>query len=193
MKSTTRFRSEFGTYQLTAYHLDGGEHAALVSGDLQSGERPLVRVQSSCLTGTAFHAVLCDCRQQLETALGVIAREGTGCVIYLAQEGRSHGLVEKINHLKAISQGADTVDAALERGVDPDLRCYDVVRPILDDLLGGVRPIRLLTNNPHKLLGIEEAGVPVAERVALETSPTPDNLEYLRVKKRRMGHLLTQV
>ncbi len=192
-KSMTRFRSEFGTFELTAYAFGGAEHAALVAGDLHTENAPLVRVQSSCLTGTAFHALLCDCRQQLEAALATIADAGTGCVIYLAQEGRSHGLVEKINHLRAISEGSNTVDAALHRGVEPDLRDYAAARPILEDLLGELRPVRLLTNNPQKLRGIEAAGVPVRERLPLETPPTPDNIEYLRVKKLRMGHLLSQV
>lgn len=192
-KSTTTFRSDFGTFGMTAYDIDGQEHAALVAGDVRAAAFPLVRVQSSCLTGTAFRALLCDCRQQLEASLTCIAQVGTGCVIYLAQEGRSHGLVEKVNHLKAISEGSDTVDAALDRGVEPDLRDYALVPLILDDVLGCRRPIRLLTNNPEKVRGVRSTGIEVSERVPLETDPTPDNIEYLRVKKARMGHLLTRV
>lgn len=191
-KSTTPFGSAFGRFLLTAYEVDGHEHAALVAGDLCEEKAPLVRVQSSCLTGTAFHALLCDCRQQLDAALAMVASRG-GCVLYLAQEGRGHGLVEKINHISAIAAGADTVDAALDRGVEPDARDYRMVAPMLDDLLGGLRPIRLLTNNPAKIRGLEEAGVAVTERVPLETDPTPGNREYLLVKKQRMGHLLTRV
>jgi 3,4-dihydroxy 2-butanone 4-phosphate synthase/GTP cyclohydrolase II len=192
--SSTPFASEFGVFELRAFGFrDGSEHAALVTGNPSRDERPLVRIQSSCLTGTSFGALLCDCRQQLHEALRLIAREGSGCVIYLDQEGRGHGLVEKIRHIADIAAGSDTVEAALRRGVPPDARDYDHAASILKAVVGTPRPIRLLTNNPEKIARLEASGVQVGERLSIETEPTDGNREYLLVKKRRMGHLLTRV
>jgi 3,4-dihydroxy 2-butanone 4-phosphate synthase/GTP cyclohydrolase II len=187
-----RFRSGLGVFTLHAFGIDGHENVALVAGTPSTSDAPLVRIQSSCLTGTAFLAELCDCRQQLHAAMSEIAEEGTGIVLYLDQEGRSHGLVEKTAQLDLIAGGADTVDAARARGKDLDLRRYDEAAEILRSLIGD-RPIRLLTNNPEKLSRVEDAGVKVIERLPLETVPTPGNQSYLRTKKERMGHLLTTV
>jgi 3,4-dihydroxy 2-butanone 4-phosphate synthase / GTP cyclohydrolase II len=187
-----RFRSSLGTFVLHAFEVDGREHVALVCGMPSTVDAPFVRIQSACLTGTALLAELCDCRQQLHEAMRRIAADGTGIVLYLDQEGRSHGLVEKVAQLDLIAHGSDTVDAARSRGKDVDLRRYDEAAAILGGLIGD-RPIRLLTNNPEKLARVETAGVKVMERVSLETPPTPGNRKYLRTKKERLGHMLTNV
>jgi 3,4-dihydroxy 2-butanone 4-phosphate synthase/GTP cyclohydrolase II len=189
---STPFRSSLGRFVLHAYSINGREHAALVAGDLGAMRQPLVRVQSSCLTGTAFLAELCDCRQQLHAAMSLVADSG-GIVIYLAQEGRDHGLVEKVGQLAFIAEGLDTVDAAERRGRPADRREYSAAAQILGDLIGADVPVRALTNNPEKIEGLRRAGVNVSERVPLETEPTDGNREYLRVKKARMGHLLGRV
>ena len=191
-RSRTAFNSEFGRFTLLAYEFgDGREHAALVVEPAAGHDAPLVRLQSACLTGTAFHALLCDCRQQLELALTYIAAEG-GLVLYLDQEGRSHGLVEKVAQLAEISHGANTYEAARRRHVEPDVRDYAQAALIVAELLGD-RPVRLLTNNPDKVRRATKCGIDVAERIALEPDPTPQNSEYLRVKKALMGHVLTKV
>lgn len=172
--------------------MDGLEHIALVHGDPTHEGLPLVRVQSSCVTGSTLLSELCDCRQQLHEAMRRVVEEGAGIVLYLDQEGRSHGLVEKVAQLDLIARGADTVEAARQRGRDSDLRDYEHAAHILDMLIGS-RPIRLLTNNPVKIAGMERAGIQVAERLAIETAPTHGNLEYLRTKKKRMGHLLENI
>ena len=187
------FRSALGSFTLHAYEIDGLEHVALVHGDPRADGAPLVRVQSSCLTGTAFHAQLCDCRQQLDASMQLIVSVGGGIVLYLDQEGRGHGLIEKVAQLGLIAAGMDTVDAAVSRHRDADLRTYDAVVTILDGLLDGRVPIRLMTNNPLKLDRIRAAGMDVVQRVAIEVEPSEGNREYLRVKKHRMGHLLSLV
>ncbi len=188
-----RFRTGLGQFTLHAYEMRGREHVALVHGQpAESEAAPLVRIQSSCLTGTAFLAELCDCRQQLHEAMERIVSEGSGVVLYLDQEGRSHGLVEKVAQLDLIAGGSDTVDAARTRGKDVDLRRYDDAAVMLRGLVGE-RSIRLLTNNPEKLERVVAVGIVVSARVPLETEPTPGNQEYLRVKKTRMGHQLTRV
>jgi 3,4-dihydroxy 2-butanone 4-phosphate synthase/GTP cyclohydrolase II len=177
---------------LHAYDFGGREHAALVHGLPAEDPVPLVRIQSSCLTGSAFLAELCDCRQQLHEAMRLVADAGHGVVLYLDQEGRSHGLVEKVAQLDLIAHGHDTVDAAALRGREGDLRRYHEAAVILRSLVG-TKPIRLLTNNPTKLAGVQEAGVDVAERLPLEVDATDGNRTYLQVKKARLGHLLERV
>lgn len=191
-RATTLFRSSLGQFTLHAFDFDGREHVALVSGAAARHERPLVRVQSACLTGSAFLAELCDCRQQLHEAMSIVAREGCGVVLYLDQEGRGHGLVEKVAQLALITEGSDTVEAPALRGLRGDVRTYDDAARILR-ALGVDTPIRLLTNNPAKITGMRDAGVRIAERVPLETDPTDGNRQYLQVKKARMGHLLERV
>jgi 3,4-dihydroxy 2-butanone 4-phosphate synthase / GTP cyclohydrolase II len=172
--------------------MDGCEHIALTHGDPSRDEMPLVRVQSSCITGSTLLSELCDCRQQFHEAMRRVVEEEAGVVLYLDQEGRSHGLVEKVAQLDLIAQGADTIEAARQRGKDYDLRSYRHAALILRQLIG-TDPIRLLTNNPTKIAGMERAGVRIGRRVPLEVTPTSGNLEYLRVKKARMGHLLENV
>lgn len=191
--SESPFKTYYGVFRIVAFSFpSGNEHAALVAEGTDRNSAPLVRIQSSCLTGTAFGAVLCDCAQQLEFALRRVAAEGSGVVLYLDQECRGHGLVEKVAQLSVISRGSDTVDAAEVRGVQPDIRDYAEAGQVLRHLLGD-RPVRLMTNNPAKMRGVMDAGVTVVERIPLETSPTDGNRAYLLVKKVRMGHLLTQV
>lgn len=189
--SETPFNSELGKFRLVAFEFpDGREHLALVAGKPSEVDLPLVRVQSSCLTGTGFLAQLCDCRQQLQLAMSLIAGEPGGCLLYLDQEGRSHGLVEKVAQLRLIADGLDTVEAADVRGRGPDLRDYGQAGWMLEHLLGSP-PIRLLTNSPEKEAGLRASGVSIAEVVSLETPPTPGNVGYLRVKRDRMGHRLS--
>jgi 3,4-dihydroxy 2-butanone 4-phosphate synthase/GTP cyclohydrolase II len=190
--STTSFTSSLGQFVLHGFSIDGREHAALVCGSPELQAAPLVRIQSSCLTGSAFLAELCDCRQQLHEAMRLVSADGNGIVVYLDQEGRGHGLVEKVAQLDMITKGSDTVDAPALRGLAGDLRRYEDAAAILETLIGPAA-IRLLTNNPTKITGMRDAGVVIAERVPLETPPTEGNRTYLRVKKTRMGHLLEQV
>ena len=190
--TTTQFNSSLGRFVLHAFEIEGREHAALVCGCPERDAVPLVRVQSACLTGSAFLAELCDCRQQLHEAMRIVADAGSGVVLHLDQEGRGHGLVEKVAQLDLITRGSDTVEAPALRGLKGDLRRYEDAAVILGVLLGP-RPVRVLTNNPSKLTGLRDAGVEIAGRVPLETAPTDGNREYLRIKKERMGHLLERV
>jgi 3,4-dihydroxy 2-butanone 4-phosphate synthase/GTP cyclohydrolase II len=187
----TPFRSEFGMFEMHAYRFDSGhEHLALISGDPGASATPLVRVQSSCLTGTAMHAELCDCRQQLHLALQLVGSSPDGgCVIYLDQEGRGHGLVAKVAQLALIAKGLDTVEAAAAHGEPPDLRRWDEAAAILKDLIGD-KPIRLLTNNPYKSAGLAAAGVLVMSECPIQAPVTEGNRAYLRVKRDKMGHRL---
>jgi GTP cyclohydrolase II len=191
-RSRTAFRSSYGSATLHAFEFaDGAEHCAVVVGSPEAQPHPIVRLQSACLTGTAFHAVLCDCRQQLEAALTLIHRCGNGIVLYLDQEGRAHGLVEKVRQLSLIATGqANTATAAGDHR-QPDVRSYEQAAAVLDMLLPG-RSVRLLTNNPLKMQALLRLGYEV-EREPIETSPTPDNAAYLRAKRDFMGHLLTAV
>jgi 3,4-dihydroxy 2-butanone 4-phosphate synthase/GTP cyclohydrolase II len=184
------FNSQFGRFTVTAFEFpDGKEHIAVAKGQIDEADEPLVRIQSACLTGTAFLAHLCDCRQQLHLSLERVQEADAGLVIYLAQEGRGHGLVEKIAQLKLINSGMDTYDATVTRGHKTDPRSYEQAALILRILVGD-RPIRLLTNNPKKLDGLRNAGVKVTEDVRLETTPTPTNYAYMRSKRDKMGHLM---
>lgn len=187
---TSPFNSQKGRFTAYGFEFpDGSEHFAMVKGDVAAAELPLVRVQSSCITGTAFLAHLCDCRQQLHMAMEVIQGEPAGLVLYLDQEGRAHGLVEKLAQLRLINSGLDTLDAALARGFGPDLRTYEQAAWIIR-LLAGEGPIRLLSNNPTKIRGLRDEGIEIVEDLRLETAPTPTNFNYLKVKRDRMGHLL---
>lgn len=189
----TLFRSSFGEFTFRAYEFpDGREHSLLIAGTPAPDEPVLLRVQSSCLTGTAFGALLCDCRPQLEESLRRVACAGAGYVIYLAQEGRGYGLVDKVAQLSLITSGLATTATAAGEGNRPDLRDYDAAFSILADLVPGRRSVRLLTNNPSKISAFQGAGYEV-ERIPLEVEPTDGNREYLRVKKRDMGHLLSLV
>jgi 3,4-dihydroxy 2-butanone 4-phosphate synthase/GTP cyclohydrolase II len=180
----------FGEFQAIGYRAlqDDKHHVALVKGEVAGKEDVLVRVHSECLTGDVFHSLRCDCGEQLEYALGMIEREGTGVLLYLAQEGRGIGLLNKLKAYKLQEEGLDTVDANLELGLPADLRDYGIGAQILADL--GLSALRLLTNNPKKIKGLEGYGLRVTDQVPIEQLPNSHNEAYLRAKRTRMGHLL---
>jgi 3,4-dihydroxy 2-butanone 4-phosphate synthase/GTP cyclohydrolase II len=183
--------TEFGTFHAFVFEsvLDNEQHMALVYGDIDETPNTLVRVHSECLTGDALGSLRCDCGPQLRTALAKIAAEGAGIVVYLrGHEGRGIGLGHKIRAYALQEEGHDTVDANLEQGLPVDSREYGIGAQILVDL--GVTSMRLMTNNPIKYGGLEGFGLNIVERVPLESRPTSFNIEYLRTKRERMGHLL---
>ncbi|WP_409181807.1 bifunctional 3,4-dihydroxy-2-butanone-4-phosphate synthase/GTP cyclohydrolase II [Amycolatopsis sp. VS8301801F10] len=183
-----------GTFRAVGYDslLDGIEHVAFVYGEIGDGEDILVRVHSECLTGDVFGSLRCDCGPQLDAALQKVADEGRGVVLYIrGHEGRGIGLLHKLQAYQLQDAGADTVDANLALGVPADARDYGTGAQILCDL--GVRSMRLLTNNPAKRVGLEGYGLRVTGRVSLPISPNPENLRYLRTKRDRMGHDLSQL
>jgi 3,4-dihydroxy 2-butanone 4-phosphate synthase/GTP cyclohydrolase II len=183
--------TEFGQFQAYVFEsvLDGEQHMALVYGEIDKVENVLVRVHSECLTGDALGSLRCDCGPQLHTALSKIAAEGAGVVVYLrGHEGRGIGLGHKIRAYALQEEGHDTVDANLEQGLPVDSREYGIGAQILVDL--GVSSMRLMTNNPIKYGGLEGFGLNIVERVPIESRPTPFNIDYLRTKRERMGHLL---
>jgi GTP cyclohydrolase II len=186
------FPTQFGFFRIYGFRggrTDGPDEEAVVlkMGDL-AGEPPLVRIHSQCLTGDVFHSLRCDCRAQLEIALESIAREGRGLVIYEHQEGRGIGLLNKLRAYELQDNGADTVEANQQLGFDSDLRDYALPGAILRYL--GLSVIRLLSNNPEKVLAVENAGVRVAERVPCLADVLDTRETYLRTKKEKMGHLL---
>lgn len=185
-----RLPSEFGDFSIVVYEntVDGKEHVAIVKGTIDSSVPTLVRVHSECLTGDIFGSRRCDCGPQLHAALEHIEREGSGVVLYMRQEGRGIGLINKIKAYALQEQGLDTVEANVELGFQPDPRDYGIGAQILYDL--GVRQMRLMTNNPQKRVGIQSYGLEVKELVPLEIMPHLDNEDYLRTKRDKMGHLL---
>jgi 3,4-dihydroxy 2-butanone 4-phosphate synthase/GTP cyclohydrolase II len=187
---TTTLPTTFGDFEVVGYRslMDDKHHVALVKGDVAGGEDVLVRMHSECLTGDVFHSLRCDCGEQLESALSMIEREGRGVLVYLAQEGRGIGLLNKLRAYKLQEQGFDTVDANLELGLPADLREYGIGAQILVDL--GLSSIRILTNNPKKIHGLRGYGLSVSEQVPIEHVPNPHNEGYLRAKAERMGHTL---
>ncbi|MDG4595143.1 MAG: GTP cyclohydrolase II [Candidatus Contendobacter sp.] len=184
----------YGAFEMIAYEFPSGrEHIVLVCGNLADEPCPLVRVQSACLPGTVFKSRLCDCAEQTELAMKEIANAGVGCLLYLDQEGRGHGLVEKIAHIRGIvCDSLDTVDSARRRGVEPDVRSYEEAAWIIRELIGK-QPIRLLTNNPIKMAGLQTAGISVEERLSIEAEPNQYTRTYLITKKEKMGHLLSKI
>jgi 3,4-dihydroxy 2-butanone 4-phosphate synthase/GTP cyclohydrolase II len=180
----------YGDFQAVGYvsKTDGKHHLALVYGDVDGEADVLVRVHSECVTGDVFHSLRCDCGEQLDQALRHIVHEGRGVLLYLAQEGRGIGLLNKLRAYELQEQGRDTVEANAELGFAPDLREYGIGSQILVDL--GLSSIRILTNNPRKIQGLEGFGLTVTEQVAIETTPTEHNLAYLRAKRDKLGHRL---
>ena len=168
--------------------LDDKHHLALVMGDVADGKPTLVRVHSECLTGDVLGSLRCDCGGQLQGAMARIGREGRGAILYIRQEGRGIGLANKLRAYELQDQGLDTVEANVRLGFDPDQRDYGVGSQMLVDL--GVRSLRLMTNNPQKIVGLEGYGLRVVERVPIETSPTSENVAYLKTKREKLGHLL---
>src|SRR4029079_7470441 len=187
----TRLPTQFGDFQVFGFRslVDDKHHVAMVKGDIAGEDDVLVRVHSECLTGDVFHSLRCDCGEQLEDALARIEDEGRGVLLYLAQEGRAIGLLNKLRAYKLQETGLDTVDANIELGLPADLRDYGIGAQILVDL--GLTSIRLLTNNPKKIVGLEEGyGLTVTDQSPIEHAPGEHNREYLRAKKERLGHML---
>src|SRR5436190_4459872 len=186
----TRLPTAFGEFTAVGYRslVDDKHHLAMVKGEVRGREDVLVRVHSECLTGDVFHSLRCDCGEQLEAALAMIEREGAGVLLYLSQEGRGIGLLNKLRAYKLEEDGLDTVDANLKLGLPADLRDYGIGAQILVDL--GLTSIRILTNNPKKIVGLEGYGLNVSDQIPIQHAPNEHNLAYLRAKKERLGHLL---
>lgn len=185
-----RMPTDYGEFRAVAYtnDVDNKEHVALVKGEINGDEPVLVRVHSECLTGDVFHSHRCDCGPQFEAALRQIEEAGRGVLLYMRQEGRGIGLINKLKAYKLQEQGFDTVDANLKLGFPADLRDYGIGAQILKDL--GVRKIRLMTNNPRKIKGLEGYGLEVVERVPIQMKENEDNTKYLHTKQAKLGHLL---
>jgi 3,4-dihydroxy 2-butanone 4-phosphate synthase/GTP cyclohydrolase II len=187
---STRLPTAFGDFDVIGYRslVDEKHHVALVKGEVAGASDVLVRVHSECLTGDVFHSLRCDCGEQLESALAMIERDGQGVLLYLAQEGRGIGLLNKLRAYKLQEEGLDTVEANLRLGLPADLRDYGIGAQILADL--GLSTIRILTNNPKKIRGLEGYGLAVSAQIPIEHTPNPHNEAYLRAKAERMGHTL---
>jgi 3,4-dihydroxy 2-butanone 4-phosphate synthase/GTP cyclohydrolase II len=188
--ASVRLPTDYGEFVAVAFRekLTGKTHVALVKGDVVGADNVLVRVHSECLTGDVFHSLRCDCGEQLEQALTQIEGEGVGVLLYMAQEGRGIGLINKLRAYELQEQGLDTVEANLELGFPADARDYGIGNQILADL--GLTTIRILTNNPKKLTGIDGFGLTVVEQVPIEVDPNAENSRYLIAKRDKLGHRL---
>ncbi|MBL7128981.1 MAG: bifunctional 3,4-dihydroxy-2-butanone-4-phosphate synthase/GTP cyclohydrolase II [Ignavibacteria bacterium] len=182
--------SKFGSFKISLYKsiVDTKEHIALVKGKVDSKKPTLVRVHSECLTGDIFGSLRCDCRDQLIDSMKMIEENGNGVLLYMRQEGRGIGLLNKLRAYELQEKGKDTVEANLELGFQPDLRDYGIGAQILSDL--GVRKIRLLTNNPKKIVGLHGYGLEIVERIPIEVQSNPTNENYLKTKRDKLGHLI---
>jgi 3,4-dihydroxy 2-butanone 4-phosphate synthase/GTP cyclohydrolase II len=189
--ASAQLPTRYGDFVSHGYRsmIDGQHHVALVMGDVDGASDVLVRVHSECVTGDVFHSLRCDCGDQLERALSQIADEGRGVLLYLAQEGRGIGLLNKLRAYELQEQGMDTVDANVALGLPVDSRDYGMGAQILADL--GLSTIRVLTNNPKKIVGLEGYGLTVTEQLPIVAEPNRVNAEYLRTKVERMGHTIT--
>jgi 3,4-dihydroxy 2-butanone 4-phosphate synthase/GTP cyclohydrolase II len=187
---TTHLPSKYGTFDIALYRsaTDSKEHIALVKGEIRPDVATLVRVHSECLTGDIFGSLRCDCNEQLMAALLMVEKAGSGVVLYMRQEGRGIGLVNKLKAYRLQDEGLDTVEANEKLGFRADLRDYGIGAQILRDL--GVRKMRLMTNNPKKVVGLRGYGLELVERVPLEIDPNEINVSYLRTKRDKMGHLI---
>jgi 3,4-dihydroxy 2-butanone 4-phosphate synthase/GTP cyclohydrolase II len=191
---TVKMPTEYGgEFKAIAYasETDSGVHVALVKGEIKPSDEVLVRVHSECLTGEVFGSKRCDCGEQLHRAMEIIKKEGKGVILYIRQEGRGIGFMNKLKAYELQDQGLDTVEANLKLGFKPDLRDYGIGAQILVDL--GIRKMRLMTNNPRKIVGLEGYGLKVVERVPIEVKPHEKNIIYLKTKKKKLGHMLDNV
>ena len=188
--TTTKLPTKYGFFELHLYEslTDGKVHVALVKGKVDDGEPVLVRVHSECLTGDVFGSFRCDCGDQLHSSMKMIEQEGRGVLLYMRQEGRGFGLVNKIKAYRLQDEGKDTVEANEMLGFKPDLRDYGIGAQILVDL--GIKKMRLLTNNPKKIVGLAGYGLEIVERVPIEIQPNEVNIHYLRTKRDKLGHLI---
>lgn len=190
VKMPTKYGEEFTVIAYTN-DIDNNIHIALVKGEIKPEDEILVRVHSQCLTGDVFGSKRCDCGEQLHKAMEMIKKEGKGVILYMKQEGRGIGLINKLKAYELQDKGLDTVEANIKLGFKPDLRDYGIGAQILVDL--GVRKMRLMTNNPKKIVGLEGYGLKVVERVPIQSRPNEKNIIYLKTKKKKLGHMLDNV